>query len=64
MGHTSSSKLTHGLQLSEKVSLESWASLVRDDGGVGLLPGWLSELGCVASYQLTKHFSLNAGVRA
>lgn len=56
-------KATHSLQISEKVSLEAWGSLVRDDGGVGLLPGVLSELGSVVSYQLTKHISVDAGVR-
>jgi len=56
-------KLTHGWQVNEKVSVETWGSLVKDDGVIGLQPGWVGEPGVVASYQLTDNFSINAGVR-
>ena len=41
----------------------SWFSFVRDDGVLGLQPGWVGEPGVVVSYTIDDHLSVNAGVR-
>ena len=53
----------HCIQIVEDISIESWASLVRDDGALGLQPGWLTELGTFVNFSVNETISWQNGVR-